>query len=95
MNYVKIKFKGGWALLARDEFDSTKHELYTEPEKVPEKVPEPEGELSDGAALETLPDDGGKGETLPQAEEAGEEPIPEEVKQDEPRSGGRKRQGKR
>lgn len=60
MDYVKIKFKGGWALLARDEFDATKHELYTEP--------------------------------VPVAEEA--EP-PEEVKQDEPRSGGRKRQAKR
>lgn len=62
MDYVKIKFKGGWALLARDEFDATKHELYTEPEPVPV------------------------------AEEA--EP-PEEVKRDEPRSGGRKRQVKR
>lgn len=60
MDYVKIKFKGGWALLARGEFDATKHELYTEPETVAE-------------------------ETEP----------PEEVKRDEPRSGGRKRQVKR
>ena len=60
MDYVKIKFKGGWALLARGEFDAAKYELYTEPE----------------AALE-------------------EAEPPEEVKQDEPRSGGRKRQVKR
>ncbi len=60
MDYVKIKFKGGWALLARDEFDATKHEVYTEPEPVVEEA----------------------------------EP-PKEVKQDEPRSGGRKRQVKR
>ncbi|MDD3030741.1 MAG: hypothetical protein PHS57_10790 [Alphaproteobacteria bacterium] len=60
MDYVKIKFKGGWALLARGEFDAKKHELYTEP--------------------------------VPVTEEA--EP-PEEVKLDEPRSGGRKRQIKR
>lgn len=60
MDYVKIKFKGGWALLARGEFDATKHELYTEPEPVAE-----------------------------------ESNPPEEVKQDEPRSGGRKRQVKR
>lgn len=60
MDYVKIKFKGGWALLARGEFDATKHELYTEPEPVVE-------------------------ETEP----------PEEVKPNEPRSGGRKRQVKR
>ena len=59
MDYVKIKFKGGWALLARGEFDATKHELYAEPEAAPEEA----------------------------------EP-PEEVKQDEPRSGGRKRQVK-
>ncbi len=91
MDYVKIKFKGGWALLARNEIDATKYELYMEPEK----APEPEGELSDEEALETLPDDGGKGETLPQAGEAGEEPIPEEVNTDAPRSGGRKRAGKR
>lgn len=60
MDYVKIKFKGGWALLARGEFDATKHELYTEPETAPEEA----------------------------------EP-PEEVKPDEPSSGGRKRQAKR
>lgn len=62
MDYVKIKFKGGWALLARGEFDATKHELYTEPEPAP-------------APKEAEP--------------------PEEVKQDEPRSGGRKQQVKR
>ncbi len=62
MDYVKIKFKGGWALLAASEFDATKYELYTEPEPVP-------------APKEAEP--------------------PEEVKQDEPRSGGRKRQIKR
>lgn len=62
MDYVKIKFKGGWALLARGEFDATKYELYTEPEPAP-------------APKEAEP--------------------PEEVKQDEPRSGGRKRQIKR
>lgn len=60
MDYVKIKFKGGWALLAHGEFDATKYELYTEPDTV--------------------------------AEEA--EP-PEEVTQDEPRGGGRKRTVKR
>ena len=60
MDYVKIKFKGGWALLARDEFDATMNEVYTEPEPVVEEA----------------------------------EP-PEEVKQDEPRSGGRKLQVKR
>lgn len=91
MNYVKIKFKGGWALLASEEFDATKYELYMEPKKVPES----EGELSDGAALETLPGDGGEGEAPPQAGEAREEPIPEEVNTDAPRSGGRKRAGKR
>lgn len=62
MDYVKIKFKGGWALLAASEFDATKYELYTEPEPAP-------------APKEVEP--------------------PEEVKQDEPRSGGRKRQIKR
>ena len=62
MDYVKIKFKGGWALLAASEFDATKYELYTEPEPAP-------------APKEAEP--------------------PEEVKQDEPRSGGRKRQIKR
>lgn len=62
MDYVKIKFKGGWALLAASEFDATKYELYTEPEPAP-------------APKEAEP--------------------PEEVKQDEPRSGGRKRQVKR
>lgn len=60
MDYVKIKFKGGWALLARDEFDATKHEVYMEPQPVTE-----------------------------------EKKLPEEVKQDEPRSGGRKRAAKR
>jgi len=60
VDYVKIKFKGGWALLAAAEFDGTKHELYAEPEPVAE-------------------------ETEP----------PEEVKRDEPRSGGRERQIKR
>ena len=60
VDYVKIKFKGGWALLAASEFDGTKHDLYTEPEAAPEEA----------------------------------EP-PEEVKPDEPRSGGRKRQVKR
>jgi len=35
MDYVKIKFKGGWALLAASEFDATKYELYTEPEPAP------------------------------------------------------------
>jgi len=55
MDYVKIKFKGGWALLARGEFDAAKYELYTEPEAAPA----------------------------------------EEVKQDEPRSGGRGRTVKR
>ena len=60
MDYVKIKFKGGWALLAASEFDGAKHELYTEPEPVTE-----------------------------------EKKLPEEVKQDEPRSGGRKRAAKR
>lgn len=60
MDYVKIKFKGGWALLAASEFDAKKHELYTEPEPVTEEA----------------------------------EP-PEEVKQDEPSSGGRKRTAKR
>lgn len=91
MDYIRIKFKGGWALLSARDFDPKKHERYVEPEK----VPEPEGELSDEEALETLPDDGGKGETLPLAGEAGEEPIPEEVTTDAPRSGGRKRAGKR
>ena len=62
MDYVKIKFKGGWALLAASEFDATKYELYTEPEPAP-------------APKEAEP--------------------PEEVKQDEPRSGGRERQIKR
>ena len=62
VDYVKIKFKGGWALLARGEFDATKYELYTEPE------PAPVGQ---------------------------EKEPPEEVKRDEPRSGGRKRQVKR
>ena len=62
VDYVKIKFKGGWALLARGEFDATKYELYTEPEPAP-------------APKEAEP--------------------PEEVKRDEPRSGGRKRQVKR
>ncbi len=60
MDYVKIKFKGGWALLARGEFDATKYELYAEPAPAPKEA----------------------------------EP-PEEVKRDEPRSGGRKRQVKR
>ena len=60
VDYVKIKFKGGWALLARGEFDAAKYELYMEPEPVVEEA----------------------------------EP-PEEVKLDEPRSGGRKRQVKR
>ena len=60
MDYVKIKFKGGWALLAASEFDGTKHDLYTEPAPAPKEA----------------------------------EP-PEEVKQDEPRSGGRKRTVKR
>lgn len=95
MDYIRIKFKGGWALLSARDFDPKKHERYVEPEKVPEKVPEPEGGLSDGAALEALPGDGEKGETLPLAGEAGEEPIPEEVTTDAPRSGGRKRAGKR
>ena len=62
VDYVKIKFKGGWALLAASEFDATKYELYTEPEPAP-------------APKEAEP--------------------PEEVKRDEPRSGGRKRQVKR
>ena len=62
VDYVKIKFKGGWALLARGEFDATKYELYTEP------APVPVGQEKD---------------------------PPEEVKQDEHRSGGRKRQIKR
>lgn len=91
MDYIRIKFKGGWALLSVRDFDPKKHERYVEPEK----VPEPEGELSDGEALETLPDDGGKDGTSPQTEEPGEDPIPEEVNTDAPRSGGRKRAGKR
>ena len=60
MDYVKIKFKGGWALLARGEFNARKHEVYSEPSPPEER-----------------------------------EAPPEEVKQDEPRSGGRKRQVKR
>ena len=43
MDYVKIKFKGGWALLARGEFDAAKYELYTEPEAAPEEAEPPEG----------------------------------------------------
>ncbi|OPZ31641.1 MAG: hypothetical protein BWY99_02886 [Synergistetes bacterium ADurb.BinA166] len=39
VDYVKIKFKGGWALLARGEFDATKYELYTEPEPAPAPAP--------------------------------------------------------
>jgi len=35
VDYVKIKFKGGWALLAASEFDAKKHELYAEPEPAP------------------------------------------------------------
>ena len=42
MDYVKIKFKGGWALLARDEFDATKYELYTEPAPVGQEKEPPE-----------------------------------------------------
>lgn len=66
MDYVKIKFKGGWALLAASEFDAKKYELYTEPEPEPAPAPAPK-----------------------------EAEPPEEVKPDEPRSGGRKRQVKR
>ena len=42
VDYVKIKFKGGWALLAASEFDGTKHELYAEPEPVAEETEPPE-----------------------------------------------------
>ena len=42
VDYVKIKFKGGWALLARGEFDAAKYELYTEPEAAPEEAEPPE-----------------------------------------------------
>jgi hypothetical protein len=41
MDYVKIKFKGGWALLAASEFDAKKYELYTEPEPEPAPAPAP------------------------------------------------------
>jgi hypothetical protein len=77
-------------LLARDEFDATKYELYMEPEK----SSEPEGELSDEEAW-NYTRLRGKGETLPQAGGGGREPIPEEVNTDAPRSGGRTRAGKR
>lgn len=47
MDYVKIKFKGGWALLAASEFDATKYELYTEPEPAPApKEAEPPEEVT-------------------------------------------------
>ncbi len=42
MDYVKIKFKGGWALLAASEFDGAKHKLYTESEPVAEEAKLPE-----------------------------------------------------
>ena len=48
MDYVKIKFKGGWALLAASEFDGAKHKLYTESELVAEEAELPEGVKRDG-----------------------------------------------
>ena len=51
MDYVKIKFKGGWALLAASEFDATKYELYTEPEPAPvEQEKEPPEEVKGNAS---------------------------------------------
>lgn len=46
-DYVRIRFKGGFALLARNEFDATKHELYAEPEPDPAPVPEKEPVVND------------------------------------------------
>lgn len=40
MNYVKIEFKGGWALLAESEFNPAKHKLYVEPKEKPEPAEE-------------------------------------------------------
>ena len=41
MEYVKIEFKGGWALLAKGEFNPKEHKLYFEPtEKLVEEVEE-------------------------------------------------------
>lgn len=60
VDYVKIKFKGGWALLAASEFDGTKHELYTEPEPAPApKEAEPPEEVNTDA-----PRSGGRKRTV-------------------------------
>lgn len=51
VGYVKIKFKGGWALLAASEFDATKYELYTEPGPAPApKEAEPPEEVKGNAS---------------------------------------------
>jgi hypothetical protein len=41
-DYVKICFKGGWALLAANEFDPSRHALFTEPEDSPQEEVTPD-----------------------------------------------------
>lgn len=44
MNYIKIEFKGGWALLAEEDFDPDRHRRYHEPLPL-----EQEGVTADGS----------------------------------------------